>query len=61
MIIINLKDSATIEALHPAFKPLFDYLKSHNLLDMPLGRKELDGERLFINNDNPTLPAAEEQ
>lgn len=61
MIIINLKDSATIEALHPAFKPLFDYLKSHNLLDMPLGRKELDGERLFINNDNPTLLAAEEQ
>lgn len=61
MIITNIQDSSTIEALHPAFKTLFDYLKSHQLADMPIGRIELDGERLFINNDNPTLRSAEEQ
>lgn len=61
MIITQLSDTATIEALHPAFKPLFDYLKSHNLLEMPLGRIEIDGKNLFINNDNPTLRTAEEQ
>lgn len=61
MIITDLQNTATIEALHPAFKQLFDYLKSHNLIDMPLGRIELDGDRLFINNDNPTLRSADEQ
>lgn len=61
MIITDLQNTATIEALHPAFKQLFDYLKSHNLIEMPLGRIELDGDRLFINNDNPTLRSAEDQ
>lgn len=61
MIITDLQNTATIEALHPAFKQLFDYLKSHNLIEMPLGRIELDGDRLFINNDNPTLRSADEQ
>ena len=61
MIIVNLHDTADIERLHPAFKQLFDYIKAHNLQEMPIGRIELDGERLFVNNDNPTLRTAEEQ
>ncbi len=61
MIITQLNDTATIERLHPMFKQLFDYIKSHNLLEMPIGRIELDGEHLFINNDNPTLREASAQ
>lgn len=61
MIITHLQDTASIEQLHPLFKQLFDYIKSHNLLEMPMGRIELDGKRLFINNDNPILRTAEEQ
>lgn len=50
MIIGTLADSARIEPLHPLFKQVFDYIKSHDLLHAPLERIELDGERLFINN-----------
>lgn len=50
MIISDLKASKRTERLHPLFKAAFDYIKSHDLLAMPLGRIELDGDRLFINN-----------
>ena len=50
MILTTLNDSQRIEPLHPLFKTLFDYVKQHNLLDAPLGRIEIDGDNLFINN-----------
>lgn len=61
MIVSNLKNSERIEGLHPLFKVLFDYVKSHDLLHADLGRIEIDGERLFINNVNPESVAAEKQ
>jgi len=54
MIISTLKDSARVEALSPAFKKLFDYIKTHDLLNVPPGRIELDGNNLFINNMETT-------
>ena len=53
-IISSLKDSARVEAIHPAFKKLFEYVKSHDLLNAPLGRIELDGNNLFLNNMETT-------
>lgn len=50
MILTTLNDSERIEPLHPLFKTLFDYVKSHNLLEAPLGRIEVDGDNVFINN-----------
>lgn len=50
MIVTNLDNSARIEGLHPAFKTLFDYVKSHDLLHTDCGRIVLDGDDLFINN-----------
>ncbi len=50
MIVSNLKYSERVEVLHPRFKILFDFVKSNNLLDMPLGRVEVDGDNIFINN-----------
>ena len=52
MIVSRLENSSRIESLHPLFKQLFDYVKTHDLLNAPLGRIELDGDNLFINNVN---------
>lgn len=61
MILSNFQHSDRIEGLHPLFKAAFDYIKSHDLLNAPLGRIEIDGEKLFINNSNPECVAAEDQ
>lgn len=61
MILGDLKYSERIEQLHPDFKRVFDYIKSHDLLNAPLERIVLDGDKLFINNVNPQLVKAEEQ
>ena len=53
MIVSNLQNSSRIESLHPLFKTLFDYVKSHDLLHAELGRIEICGDNLFINNVNP--------
>lgn len=50
MILFKLQDSERIEPLHPLFKRLFDYVKSHDLLSIETGRIELEGKNLFINN-----------
>ena len=50
MIISNLQNSSRVESLHPLFKKLFDYVKTHDLLHTPCGRIELEGDNLFINN-----------
>lgn len=61
MIISDLNDSRRIEGLHPLFTKLFEYVKSHDMLQAPLGRHELDGDNLFINNSNPECKSREEQ
>lgn len=61
MILIDLSDSARIEALHPLFRQLFDYVKQHDLSQVPAGRIELDGENLFINVADAQLLAPEAQ
>ena len=42
MIISNLQNSGRVESLHPLFKKLFDYVKTHDLLHTPCGRIELN-------------------
>lgn len=61
MIVSNLQNSQRIEALHPMFKRLFDYVKTHDLLHVELGRIEIDGDLLFINNVNPECVSSEKQ
>lgn len=61
MILSDLKHSERIESLHPLFKTLFDYVKSHDLLHAELGRIELDGDNLFINNVCAEGVAADKQ
>ena len=61
MIISNLQNSGRVESLHPLFKKLFDYVKTHDPLHTPCGRIELEGDKLFVNNVNPTCVAADNQ
>ncbi len=61
MILANLNDSNRIENLHPLFKELFDYVKSHDILHAPLGRIEIKGDELSINNSEPECKSKEEQ
>lgn len=61
MIISNLQNSQRVEGLHPLFKTLFDYVKTHNLLHAELGRIEIEGDDLFINNVNPECVSSEKQ
>ena len=61
MIVSDIRQSARIESLHPLFKTVFDYVKSHDLLNEPCGRIELDG-RVFkiliilMSNLSPKYP-----
>ncbi len=50
MILSNLRTSERAESLHPRFKTLFDYVRTHDLLSAPAGRIEVDGDNIFINN-----------
>ena len=61
MIVSNLQNSERIESLHPLFKMLFDYVKTHDLLHMECGRIELAGDDLFINNVNHICVSAADQ
>ena len=61
MILTTLNDSERYEALHPLFKALFHYVKTHDLLNEPTGRIEIDGDRLFINNSLAKAVAKEDQ
>lgn len=61
MIVSNLQNSERIESLHPLFKQLFDYVKTHDLLHTECGRIELAGDDLFINNVNPICVSASDQ
>ncbi|WP_289089871.1 YhcH/YjgK/YiaL family protein [uncultured Bacteroides sp.] len=61
MIVTNLNNTERIESLHPLFKKLFDYVKTHDILNTPCGRIDIDGDNLYINNVNPECVSAEKQ
>ena len=61
MIVTNLNNTERIESLHPLFKKLFDYVKTHDILNTPCGRIDIDGDNLYINNVNPECIPAEKQ
>lgn len=48
MIIDSLNNSKKIEVLNPHFKKVFDYIKSHDLKNAPVGRIDIDGDNSWI-------------
>lgn len=61
MILNKLHDSHRIEGLHPKFKMVFDYLRTHDLTQVKPGRITLDGEDVYINVADAKLLPTEEQ
>lgn len=61
MILSHISDSARYESLHPLFKQVFDYIKSHDFLNVPAERIVLDGDKLFINVADAKLVTKEAQ
>ena len=49
MIVDQLEYSDRYCSLHPAFARAFAFLKQDNLADLPAGRHEIDGDRLFCS------------
>lgn len=49
MIHDSLKNSASIEKLHPLFKQAFDYLNNTDFSTMEDGKYELEGDRLYVS------------
>lgn len=51
----TIADSAKYEGLHPRFRKAFEFLRSHDLAKLPLGRNEIDGDDIFANVMDVTL------
>ena len=49
MILDSLLNSGLYESIHPRFKNAFDFLNNTDLLNLPLGKIELDGSNLFVS------------
>lgn len=48
MILDTLVNSSRYVSMHPTFGQAFDWLKSARLTDLPAGRQEIDGARLYV-------------
>lgn len=55
MIIENLNNTGGCEQMHPLFKEAFEYLRSTNFVDAPVGKTELRGKDLFVIVSDSTL------
>lgn len=61
MILDTIAHSGTIEALHPLFSRLFEFVRTHDLTAMPPGRITIQGDDLYINLSEATLVPREAQ
>lgn len=62
MIVTDLEGFERYLDLDPKFTKLIEYIKGHDLLGAALGRIELEGDDLFINNINVSgVPSAEQK
>ena len=48
MILDYLSNISHYEQLHPRFKQAFNFLQDKNIINMSLGKHEVDGDNLFI-------------
>ncbi len=49
MILDSLQNAGIYESIHPHFRQAFEFLRSTDLQQLPLGKIELDGINLFVN------------
>ncbi len=56
MIVDSLENAHRYESLHAGFRSAFRFLARGNLADLPLGRHEIDGDRVFAIIERGTQP-----
>ena len=61
MILANMQDAERYYSLHPLLKELFEYVRTHDLSQVPAGRVTLKGDELFINVTDATLLPRDER
>jgi len=49
MVLDRLENAVRYLGLHPSFPAAFAFLQQSDLASLPLGRRELDGHRLYAN------------
>jgi len=60
MILDTLENSGLYESIHPRFKQAFGFLRNTDLVNLPLGKIELEGSDLVVNVVELTGKKAEE-
>jgi YhcH/YjgK/YiaL family protein len=49
MILDSLLNAGLYESIHPRFKQAFNFLRTTDLTNLPVGKIEIDGQDLFAN------------
>jgi len=49
MILDSLDNSGLYESIHPRFKQAFSFLHTADLINLPIGKIELDGSNLYVS------------
>lgn len=50
MFVGTLSDTTLAEKLHPRMQQFFEFVRQHNFDNEPLGRIDIDGNLVFVNN-----------
>ncbi len=60
MIVTTFADCQRYAVISPKLKKAFEWLNSHNLMELPQGRTDIDGDEVYINRSSFTSKYREE-
>ena len=49
MVIGSLNSTERLEEVNPRFRKVFEFLKSHDLQSLPMGKTEIDGDNVWLS------------
>ncbi|MBQ4331750.1 MAG: YhcH/YjgK/YiaL family protein [Spirochaetaceae bacterium] len=60
MIVTTFEDSKRYASISPKLERAFGWLNSHNLMELPQGRTDIEGDEIYINRSSFTSKPREE-
>lgn len=60
MIVTTFKDNQRYASISPKLEKAFAWLNSHDLMNLPQGRTDIDGDEIYINRSSFTSKSREE-
>lgn len=60
MIVTTFKDSQRYASISPKLEKAFAWLNSHDLVELPHGRTDIDGDDIYINRSSFTSKSRQE-